>query len=114
MLPKINRLRLEKHFRNVFNNGKTIENRLFKIKFLENQKKHIRFGFIVGTKFSKKATQRNLIKRRLRVAVKIFLKNTKSGLDIVIWPKTGVKDVKYQKLIENLKNLLNKNDILSF
>lgn len=113
MLPKVNRLRLEKHFQNVFNGGKTVENQFFKVKFLENQKKHTRFGFIVGIKFSKKATQRNLVKRRLRAAVKLFLKNIKSGLDIVIWPKTSVKDTKYQKLTENLKNLLNKNDIIS-
>lgn len=113
MLPKINCLRLEKHFQNVFSSGKTIESRFFKVKFSENQKKHTRFGFVIGAKFSKKATQRNLVKRRLRAVAKSFLKNIKPGLDIVIWPKAGVKGAKYQELAENLKNLLNKNDIVS-
>jgi ribonuclease P protein component len=113
MLPKVNRLRLEKHFQNVFNGGKMMENRFFRVKFLKNRNKYTRFGFIVGIKFSKKATQRNFIKRRLRAAIRLFLRNIKPGFDIIIWPKVSVKDAKYRELTENLKNLLSKNDIIS-
>lgn len=113
MLTKNNRLLLKKHFQNVFRGGKTAESRLFKIKFLGNQKKYARFGFIISNKFSKKAVQRNLVKRRLRAAAKLFLNNIKSGFDIIIWPKAGVKNIRYQELIISLKNLLNKNDIIS-
>jgi len=113
MLPEANRLKSNDDFKKIFKYGKISENEFMRIKFLKNFKKHSRFGFIVSNKFAPKAVVRNLFKRRLRSAVYFLLKNIKPGFDIVIWPKITLKKINYQILLNNFKNLLIKNDILS-
>lgn len=113
MLPKTNCLKSEEDFQKVFKYGKGSENTFIKIKFFKNFKKYSRFGFIISNKFSKKAVVRNLIKRRLRAAARILSKNIKMGFDVVVWPKIALKKSTYQVLLENFKEILNKNDILS-
>ena len=105
MLPKINCLKADKDFRKVFNEGKTSEGNLIKIRFLKNFKKHSRFGFIISNTFESKAVSRNLIKRRLRAAVYFLLKNIKPGFDIIIWPKAALKKSTYQSILDNFKNI---------
>lgn len=115
MLPKINRLTATGDFRNVFSRGLLSESRLIRMKFVKNYKNFSRFGFIVSTKFHKKASKRNLVKRRLRAAVFFLFKKVKPGYDIVIWPKAAIKENRnYHHIIDNIKELLLKNDILSF
>ena len=113
MLPKTNRLKSKDDFKKIFKYGKISENELVRIKFLKNFKKYSRFGFIVSNKFTPKAVVRNLFRRRLRVAAYFLLKNIKPGFDVVVWPKTALKKFSYQILLNNFKNLLIKNDILS-
>jgi ribonuclease P protein component len=112
MLPKENRLKSKNDFEKIFKHGKVAEDEFMKIKFFKNSSGHSRFGFIVNSKFASKASARNLIKRRLRAAVYFLLRNIKPGFDIVIWPKTALKKVGYQVMLNQLKNLLIKNDIL--
>ncbi len=113
MLPKENLLKSDSDFKKVFRYGKISENEFFKIKFLENNKKNSRFGFIISNKFAKQAVIRNLIKRRLRASTRFLLKDIKSGFDVVVWPKAVLKLSGYQVLLFNFKQLLIKNDILS-
>jgi len=113
MLLEVNRLKSEQDFKKIFRYGKISENEFIKIKFLKNYREHSRFGFIVGNKFTSKAVVRNLFKRRLRAATRFLLKNIKPGFDIAVWPKAPLKKTGYQILLNNFKNLLIKNDILS-
>ncbi len=115
MLSKINRLTAISDFRNVFSKGRTCENQLIRMKFVKNHQNFTRFGFVVSTKFYKKASKRNLVKRRLRAAAFFLFKKIKPGYDIVIWPKEAIKEKQdYKNILDNLKELLIKNDILSF
>ncbi len=115
MLSKLHRLRSDRDFKKVFAAGKVAENQYLRIKYHGNQEKFSRFGFVVSVKLAKKATTRNLIKRRLRAAIRFLLTKIKPGFDIVIWPKTPLlKDNKYQTVVESLKILLSKNDLLPF
>ena len=114
MLPIINRLKSSEDFKNVFKNGKTSENQFFRIKFLKNRKNFSRFGFIISTKLLKKATARNFLKRRLRMICKPLLKDLKSGFDIVIWPKINSTSLNYKNLTDSLRELMIKNDFISF
>lgn len=114
MLPKIHRLKSDKDFKNVFKNGKTSENLFFRIKFLKNQKNFSRFGFVISAKLLKKATSRNILKRRLRVICRSLLKCLKFGFDVVIWPKKISTSLNYKDLSDYLKELMKKNDFLSF
>jgi len=113
MLPEVNRLKSNNDFKKIFKYGKISESELMKIKFLKNFKKYSRFGFIISNKFAPKAVVRNLFRRRLRAATRFLLKNIRPGFDIVIWPKTALKKFGHQILLNDLKNLLIKNDILS-
>jgi len=113
MLPGANRLKSDDDFKKIFKYGKISENEFMKIKFLKNFKKLSRFGFIVSNKFAPKAVVRNLFRRRLRAAAYFLIKNIKPGFDVVIWPKVALKKFSYQVLLNNFKNLLIKNDILS-
>ncbi len=111
MLSKINRLSSDKDFKRVLRGGKTAENPFVRIKFTENQKKETRFGFVVSIKFAKKAAARNLVKRRLRAAMRFLLTRVKQGFDIVIWPKPKSRHADYRIILQNLKDVLNKNDL---
>ncbi|MDO8676289.1 MAG: ribonuclease P protein component [Candidatus Azambacteria bacterium] len=114
MLPKINRLTATGDFKNVFGKGKTCESGIVRVKFVKNCKNFSRFGFIVSTKFYKKASKRNLIKRQLRAAVLFLFKKVKPGYDIIVWPREPAKSKDYKSIKNDLRELLTKNDILSF
>ena len=115
MLSKINRLTATGDFKNVFSKGSLSENQLIRMKFVKNYKNFSRIGFIVSIKFYKKASKRNLVKRRLRAAAFFLFKKVKPGYDIVIWPKKAIKENKdYKNIVDNLRELLIKNDIISF
>lgn len=77
------RLRKEGDIKKVFSKGRTIKGGLFFIRFLGNGLVGSRIAVMVSKKVSKKATERNLIKRRVHGAIdKKYLK--KNGLDILI------------------------------
>ena len=106
MLKEVNRLKSDKDFKNVFRNGKILENKFFRVKFLKNQKNFSRFGFIISAKLLKKAVQRNVLKRRLRVICGSLLKDLDSNFDIVIWPKINCTSLKFKDLNNYVRDLL--------
>lgn len=106
MLPRVNRLKSDKDFQNVFKKGRTSENQFFRIKFLENQKNFSRFGFVISAKLLNKAVERNILKRRLKATCRSLLKDLKSDFDIVIWPKKISFFLNYKDLNYYLKELV--------
>lgn len=108
MLTKTHRLRLDSDFRVVFNNGRMLENKFFRIKFTKNQKNINRFGFVVSNKISRKATERNTIKRRLRSICRPLTGNLNNSFDIVIWSKVGSIKLKYKDFSGSLMDLIGK------
>lgn len=108
MLAKENRLKSKKDFEKVFKNGKGISDNFIYLKFITNNLKNSRFGFIVSTKFSKRATKRNKMKRWAREAIKKTLCGIKNGLDIVIIVRPGLKAENFQELKQRLQKLLKK------
>lgn len=112
MLPLKNRLKKTKDFEKVFRQGFYISDGFITLKVAKNNLEVTRFGFIVGTKISKKAVVRNKIKRWLRAAVFPDLKNIKPGFDVAVMVKPEVlsssfKEIKniVEKLISKLNNL---------
>lgn len=92
-----NRLKKKKEFDDVFKNGKTVSGSFLFIKFKKNNIEIPRFGFIVGLKISKKAVERNKIKRLLSEVIKTILKQIKNNYDII----TVVKSVAIIKAKKN-------------
>lgn len=114
-LKKENRLSAKDFLKNKGKNFFWSKGDFLTIKSLKKNQKESRFGFVVGLNVSKKAAERNLIKRRLRYAVQKELPNIKQGFDIIVIvsPLILGKDYKETKkdFLAALKKLkLLKND----
>lgn len=113
MLSKKNRLKKKKDFEKVFKKGRGFKEDFLFLKTAENGLENSRIGIVVGTKVAKKATERNLIKRRLREAVRKRISEIKPGLDIVIVALEGLdKKVSFQTIQEVLERLFLKAKII--
>ena len=108
MFKKENRLTKQKDFDNVFNKGRSVFNKVLGLKFTNNDLDVNRFGVIVSNKISKKAVERNKIKRRIREVLKKENPILKQGYDIVIIALAEVKDKEYKDLEQILKEKFSK------
>ncbi|MBI4812545.1 ribonuclease P protein component [Candidatus Falkowbacteria bacterium] len=98
MLPKINRLTKDKEFNNVFKRGKSSFDKIIGAKTVENGLKVNRFGVLVSAKISKKATERNKVKRQIRDITREELDKMKIGFDAVIITLPEIKNRTYQEI----------------
>lgn len=112
MLPKRYKLKKENDFKKVFQQGRFYQDELIRLKVLANQLKENRFGFVIGIKISKKATERNRLKRRLEELVRLNLGRLKPGFDTVIFPRPETLTKGYQQLEKILFNLFKKANLL--
>jgi len=111
MFAQNNRLRKKTDFERVFKNGNKASNHYFVIRFLRNGMADCRFGIIISNKISKKATERNRIRRQIREAFNEILPNFKQKIDIVIVVLADVVKLNKKELKENILNLAKKNQI---
>lgn len=84
MLPKTNRLVKTKDFEKVFKQGRSFFTKLMGVKILGGQAKNNRFGVIISAKVSKKAVERNRLKRQIREALRELNKKLLQGFDLAI------------------------------
>ena len=88
MIASVYRLRGNNSFKEVLDKGKMVQSDSFGIAFVKREDEEVpRFGFIVSTKVSKEAVQRNRIKRALSEAVRFMTSDIKSGYDVVFLAK---------------------------
>ncbi|MEK7526560.1 MAG: ribonuclease P protein component, partial [Patescibacteria group bacterium] len=91
MLPRENRITEKKDFDEVRNKGRLVQSDSFAFGFIDNNAgTPSRFGFVVSTKISKKATLRNRVKRAMREGVRQNLTYIKKGIDGVFLAKTSI------------------------
>lgn len=116
MLPKEHRLTDKKEFNYVFRQGWGLRSEFFIAKIVKNDRGVARFGFVVSKRLVKKATGRNLIKRRMSEAVKFFLNHLQGGpdcreksYDVVIIAQPAIIGKKFQEIQEEMKSLLCKS-----
>jgi len=112
MLSKLNRLKKKKDFERVFQEGQGFKEDFLFLKIIKNNLKVSRFGFVVSKNFSKKATLRNKIKRRLRALVKTKLTETKKGIDGVIIAQPGLETKDFWEIEEIINKLFEKSKII--
>jgi ribonuclease P protein component len=113
VLPFKNRLTKRRDFEKVQKMGQFFSSQNIALKVMENGLNDSRIGFGVGLKFSKKAVERNLAKRRLREIAKNFLKKIKPGFDIVVFlrRREGEK-MDYRKLNGMTEEALIKSQLI--
>lgn len=117
MLKKTVRLNKTKDIEQVLKKGQKAYTAFLMVKFLKNTLPSSRLGLIVSNKVSKKATQRNLIKRRLRAIIGLAFSRLKPGIDLIIIasPKIITSQgnvLEYKVLEQALLEILQRNRLL--
>lgn len=112
MLKKINRLTKKKDFSLVFRKGCFFGEQYISIKTLKNGLPYSRVGIIVGTKISKRAVQRNKVKRLLREVFRLKIDSIKPGFDIVVLPSIAVLDKNFKDIQRTVDKLLIKSKLM--
>jgi ribonuclease P protein component len=108
MLKKNNRLLKKKDFDAVWQKGRSGYDQLLGLKSLANGLAENRFGIMVGLKVSKKAVERNKIKRRLRAIIRAEAVNLAKGFDVVITVLPAAKKAEFAVLQASLLSHLRK------
>ena len=106
MLAKQLRLVKEKDFKKIFKQGESSHAKIFSIKVLANGLEANRYGIIISAKVSKKAIERNKLKRQFRGALKEFDKKLACGFDLVIIVSPAAKNREYEFIKSELEKIL--------
>ncbi|MDP1833840.1 MAG: ribonuclease P protein component [Candidatus Moranbacteria bacterium] len=104
MLPFKNRLTRKKDHEKVQKFGIFVSAKNIAIKIMENGTRDTRIGIVVGLKYSKKAIERNQVKKEIRGIIQPELKNIKKGLDIVIMARK--REEEKTRSIDFKKNIM--------
>jgi ribonuclease P protein component len=108
MLQRKNRLSAEKDLSRLFRKGRLFHGTVLSARVLRNSGEATRVAFVVSTKVSKRATTRNLVKRRLREAVRASLGELQPGWDIVIIVRPQAADIAGTTVSKVLDEVLRK------
>ena len=92
------------YFKKIYQKGRVVKGRFVTLRLLENPEAIPRFGIVIRAKTIKKATKRNLIKRRLTGIIRSRLFKIKPGFDFVFIIK---EETSFKELEEDIKRLLN-------
>jgi ribonuclease P protein component len=102
--PKSRRLLRPQEFQRVFAQGSKVSGRLVQLLYLPNSLESTRLGVAVGKRLGR-AVRRNLLKRRIREALRRQQAIIQTGLDIVVFPKTQASIVDFPSLSADLLDL---------
>ena len=113
MLPKKFRLHDYQEVEKVKKEGKLYQSPLFGLLVLEKPGQATsRFSFIVSTKLSKKAVQRNHLKRLLSEAVRGLLPKVKPGFDLVFLGKKSLIGKSLSEIQIEVNNIFCKSGLM--
>lgn len=114
VLPKQYRLHDYREIEKVKKEGKFLPSPLFGFLLLEKLSQPVsRFSFIVSTKISKKAVERNRIKRVLSETVRNLLPKIKPGFDGVFLAKKSLIGKKKIEIETEIERVFKKSGIMS-
>lgn len=113
MLKNNQKISRKKEFDQIFKNGKSAYDKYFLVKILKNNQGQNRYSIIISTKVSKKAVERNKIKRRIK---SIFLKLEKKlelGYDVIVVCKKEILDIEYKEINNRMEKIFSKLKLLN-
>jgi ribonuclease P protein component len=102
MLKKVNRLTKDKEFNNVFKIGKSSYDKITGVRVVANRLNYNRFGILIGAKTSKRATERNKIKRQIREIIRLRLDRMRTGFDCIIIGLTEIVDKNHKEIEKSI------------
>jgi ribonuclease P protein component len=97
MLAQINRLKKEKEIDAAFKKGKSFKEGLLILKTAKGEGES-RFVIVVSQKVAKKASARNLIRRRIRCLITRNIKRIRKGTDNIIIALPGIGKEKFESI----------------
>ena len=104
-LRKSFRVKKEKDFNAIFQEGESVANRRFVIYRLANSQEHFRVGLSVSKKLGN-AVMRNQIKRRIRHILINHGNELVDNIDFIVIARKGVENLDYAELEKNLLHVL--------
>lgn len=113
MLSQKNRLKKKKDFERIAQKGKFFKENFLILKKVKNNLQWMRIGFVVSQKISKKAVERNKIKRKLRETVRANLDKIIPGYDIVFFTKKGIEKEEFSEIKNSVEKLLRQAKLLN-
>lgn len=105
MLKKENRLRKTKEIEGVLKNGRSFYNSDFTLKVEKNNLEKNRLCVVISAKVSKKAVDRNKLKRRVRAIFYSQKDELKNGFDFLFISKKGSDIKEFSEIKESVLNL---------
>jgi ribonuclease P protein component len=113
MIKKNLRLFSRAEISKVFWGGSFLSAGPLRLKFRQNGRKLTRLGVFVGVKYSKKAVERNRVRRRIWAILEKKYNFLKKGFDIAVIPsqKSFFEKVSPDKLSELIQNSLEKGGL---
>ena len=112
MLPRQNRIKKEKDFEIIFKKGKVFKNNFLVLRFVNNNLKTNRLAIVISQKVSKKATERNKIRRRISVIVENIINGLKDGLDLVFLVLPQANNKSYLEIKSAVEDIIKKSGLL--
>ena len=112
-MRKSYRVKSEKDFQTVFENGESMANRAFVLYVLPKEgQKHFRVGISVGKKVGHTAVARNRLKRYIRAALTDLKPYIKPDLDFLVIARPYTRDFNMERTRKNLEHVMNLSHIL--
>ena len=111
MLSSKNRLTKREDFACVYSRGYYASINGITIKYLKTQQPFTRIGFAIGKNFSKKAVDRNRIRRLLREATRNQIDTLKPGYDIVMMAQSNQKGATLSEIKSTVHLLMKKANL---
>ena len=108
MLKKTNRLLKNTDFARIMRRGRAVASGDFLLKYAKTDSSQSRFGFVISVKVSKKATERNLLKRQIREIIRNNIKIIAGGYNFVFVARKSALNLTFSELKEEIMRLLSK------
>jgi len=113
MLPVKNRLRGKINFERAKAKGALYQGKKFGlVSFDRKDREPCRVGFIVSTKISKRAVERNKTKRLLKSVFRNNLANIEDGKDILVLAKKSILEENSKSLAKEVQKTLKEARLL--
>jgi len=104
-LPKELRLKKDKDFDKVKQQGQVCHFPLFTVSILKGQSGGPKFGFVVSKKIDKKAVVRNKIRRWLSEAIRVLLPQLRQDVYTVFFVRKKIKDSNFKEIKNEIKQI---------
>jgi ribonuclease P protein component len=113
MLSKKYKLSETGNFSRVQKDGQVYQSKNFGIAYFNRNDENVsRYGFIVSTKISKDAVDRNRFKRTMSEAVRLSTINLNLGFDVVFLAKTSIVNCPTSEVMKEVYEGLRKSGLM--